>query len=339
MFRKSDIKNVLRLILRPPYYFIKDISFFSKRLMSKNLTLKNRYEGERGFLLLSGESLNCIDISKLKGEYTGGCGLLFLNKDVRDLPLSFYLQVEAGPIMDKSNRPGWANWPEESIPSKGSSRAYIFLEKIKEHFIDKGTITFLDANKIAYYRRIRLFNFSEPNVFYIKLNPYFFTAKNPNMDLTKRFTGGEGSVFNIILIMIYMGFKEIYLVGAGYTYEPIYQDHFYDNLVFPKSMGKQVVEIEAMKAIEARNKRLGITLEYYGLFEKDDFYRSICVRRKEHDIHKDRHRILNNYAKSQDVKIYNIVPDGFESPIYEKISWQDVESKILSDNLKNSVKK
>lgn len=335
MARKGGIKDILRAILRPPYYFMKDLSPYSKRLMARNSTLENKYNGQRGFLLLSGESLNCIDISKLKGEYTAGCGFLFLDKDIANLPLSFVLSTEAGPTLDKLNAPGWQNWPEELIPSDGINQGYIFLKNIKEHFSDKGTITFLNANRIAYYKRAKLFSFNEPNVFYIKSNPYLFTSKAPKLNLTKRFTGGDGSVFNLVLIMIYMGFKEIFMCGAGYTYEPISHYHFYDNFVFPKSMGRKKAELEARKAIDDRNRKMGSTLEYYGLFEKDNLYRGVYIIRKDHDPNKDKHRILNNYARSQGVKIYNIVPDGFKSPIYEKITWQEVESKILPGNPDN----
>lgn len=334
MFRKADIKNILRSILRPPYYFMKDLSPYSKRLMARNSTLKKKYEGQRGFLLLSGESLNCIDIPKLKGEYTAGCGFLFLDKDIVNLPLSFMRVTEPGPTMDKPYYIGWQNWPEERIPSHGRNQGYIFLENIKEHFTDKGTITFLNANRIAYYKKIRLFNFNEPNVFYIKSNPYLFTTKAPKLDITKRFTGGGGSFFDSILLMIYMGFKKIYLSGAGYTYEPMWILHFYDNFVFPRSMGRKKAELEARKAIDDRNRERGGSSEYYGLFEKDNFYRGVYIKRGDHPI-KDDHRILNNYARSQGVKIYNIVPDGFESPIYEKITWQDVEDKILPGNPDN----
>lgn len=332
MFRKDDIKDILRSILRPAYYFIKDISPYTKRLLAKNSTLKNKYEGERGFLLLSGESLNWIEISKLKGEYTSGCGFLFLDKNIANLPLGFTLATEAGPAMDKLNAYGSWNWPEEYLPSHGRNQGYIYLKQTKEQFTDKGTITFLDANKIAYYKRIKLFNFNEPNVFYIKSTPYLFTAKAPKLDLTKRFAGGDGGIFNSILIMIYMGFKDIYLAGAGYTYEPVYELHFYDNLVFSKSMGRGKAEIEAKKAIDVRNRMGGAPLEYYGLYEKEQFYRGIYISRQDYRPYWDRHRVLNNYARSQGVKIYNIVPDGFESPVYEKITWQEVEGKIGAGN-------
>jgi hypothetical protein len=329
MLRKDDMKNILRFILRPSYYFIKDLSPYSKRLLARNSKLENKYHKQRGFLLLSGESLNRIDISKLKGEYTAGCGFLFLDRNAVNLPLSFIIATEPGPIMDKLNAPGWYNWPEELLPSYGRNQGYIYLKNIKEHFTDKGTITFLDANKTAYYKKIKLFNFNEPNVYYVKSNPYLFTKKTPRLDLTKRFNGGDGSAFNIILIMIYMGFKEIYLAGAGYSYEPVYEYHFYDNFVFSKDMKRQKAILEAKKAIDTRNKAGGSTVEYYGLFEKDNFYRGVYIQRLSHEFHKEKHRILNNYATARGVKIYNIVPDGFESPIYGKITWPEVESNIL----------
>jgi hypothetical protein len=310
---------------------MKDISLSSKRLMSRNSLLKNKYEGKKCFILLSGESINCIDITKLKNQYTAGLGFLFLDKNIINLPLSFVLSNELGPLADKINAPGACNWPEDLIPSFGRNQGYIFLKNIKEHFTDKGTVTFLDANKISYYKKIKLFNFNEPNVFYIKLKPYFFKSKVPCLDLTKRFDGGDGGVFNLVLLMIYAGFKEIYLAGAGYTYEPIYMLHFYDNLIFPKSMGKEKAEIEAKKAIDARNANTGSNLKYYKLFDKGNFYRGVYVQWGSHNNHKDKHRILNNYAKSKGVKIYNIVPDGFESPVYEKIAWTEVEDKILEN--------
>lgn len=334
MLKKEEIKDILKSILRPAYYFIKDLSPYAGRLMLRNAALKNKYGGQRGFLLMSGESLNCIDILKLKDEYTAGYGFLFLHKTIIDLPLNFILAAEPGPSMDKVNAYGSFNWPEKLITTNGRNQGYIFLKNIKEHFIDKGVITFLDANKVSYYKKIKLFNFNEPNVFYIKSNPYLFTSKAPKLDLTKRFTGGDGGIFIILLIMIYMGFKEIYLAGAGYTYEPAYKLHFYDNFVFPKSIGREKAEIEVRRAIDARNTQSGSVLEYYGLLEKDNFYRGICVQRKNQDTYNEHHRILNNYARMQGTKIYNIVPPGFESPIYEKVSWQEIEGKILPGKVK-----
>lgn len=49
-----------------------------------------------------------------------------------------------------------------------------------------------------------------------------------------------------------------------------------------------------------------------------------------------RHHIMKKFADDHGVKIYNVVPDGFESPIYEKVSWEHVLNNVLRKNDKES---
>mgnify|MGYP005841616271 CR=1 FL=1 len=106
--------------------------------------------------------------------------------------------------------------------------------------------------------------------------------------------------------------------------------HFYDNSVYPISMGKEKAETEARRTIDSHNGKHNSNLEYKGLLKKSDHYRIICVDRATHNTNKQKHQTLSNYAKSQGINIYNIVPDGFESPIYEKKNWEQVEHEIFS---------
>ena len=326
-------------LLRLGYYFCKDIiDFKGRERLKKNIILRDQYLGKRIFLLLTGESLKRIDISKLRNEYTFGTAHIFLYEDFEKVDLSFYMNAEPfNSIAFTENSPYWPKAYSQPLGSEGIVRFYKEIDK----WLGNKTTLILHNDNYKYIQRNNLF--IDKKTYFIKGKkdlqvtegvPYQVVA-----DLTKRRISGGGSIFFSILSMMYMGFKEIYLCGAGYTYDPTYHFHFYDNFVFPRNMGRQKAENEAKKAIEACNNRSSSTLEYYGLFEKDDFYRSVCVIKRKHDIHKDRHLILNNYAKSQGLKIYNIVPDGFESSIYEKISWQEVESKVLSGNSKNKVKK
>jgi len=333
---KKFYKNKVKDLFRPGYYFFKDVFDFSgKKRLRKNIELKDLHKGKKVFLLLTGESLQQIDIKKLSDEYTFGTGFIFLHNDIGKINLNFYMNPEPS----KSFNPSNTNWPG-SLDPLGSEGIITFYKEIDKRLGNKTTLIlnsdnykYIDINNL-FKGKTRYFVKGKKDLHVVERVPYETIA-----DLTRRSISGGGSAFFSILIMMYMGFKEIYLCGAGYTYDPVYMYHFYDNFVFPKSMGRQKAEVEAKKAIEARNSQVGAKLEYYGLFEKDDFYRSICVIRKDHDPHKDKHRILNNYAKSQGVKIYNIIPDGFESPIYERVSWREVESKVLLDNSKNKVKK
>jgi len=300
-----------------------------KKRLKKNIVLKNLHEGKRSFLVLNGESLQQIDITKLKDEYTFGVGYIFLHEDIEKMNLTFYLNPERSSAF----YPGAAHWPESCLGPIGDGGMGRFYQEIEKRLGNKTTL-FLHSDNYKYIQRNNFFK--DKVKYFIKgkkgfcLNekiPYEIAA-----DLTKRRISGGGSVFFSILIMMYMGFKEIYLCGAGYTYDPRYIWHFYDNIVFPKTMGREDAEIEARKAIEIRNCKFSSILEYYGLFEKNDFYRVICVNKIDHDLNRDMHKILSNYARSQGVKIYNIVPEEFESPSYEKISWQKVADEMLSSN-------
>jgi len=328
-FYRSKIKD----LLRPGYYFCKDIcDFQGRKRLKKNIILNDSYWGKRAFLLLTGASLQQVDINKLKNECTFGTGFIFLHKDIGKINLTFYMNAEPS----KSFNPSNPNWPKSHLGPLGPEGMVAFYKEINKRFTNK-TILILHSDNYKYIESNNLFK--DKTRYFVKAKkdldviegvPYKIIA-----DLTRRSISGGGSVFFSILIMMYMGFKEIYLCGAGYTYEPIYIYHFYDNFVFPKNMGRKKAELEARKAIDDRNRETGDSLEYYGLFEKDNFYRGVYIIRKDHDPNKDKHRILNDYARSQGVKIYNIVPDGFESPIYEKITWQEVESKILPGNPDN----
>ena len=327
---KDFLRDKIKDLLRPGYYFCKD--FFDlpgRKRLKENIILNDLYLGKRVFLLLTGASLQQININKLKNEYTFSAGFIFLHKDIGKTNLTFYMDIDPSKIF----RAGLPQWPESHLGPLGYEGIVQFYREIDERLGNK-TILILHSDN---YKRIEINNLFQDKIkYYVKSKKHLHLIEGVPYkiiaDLTRRSISGGGAVFFSILTMMYMGFKEIYLCGAGYTYEPMYYLHFYDNFVFPKSMGREKAEIEARKAIDILSEKHSSKFEYYGLFEKDDLYRSVCVIRKDYDPNKDKHRILNNYARSQGVKIYNIVPGGFESPIYEKISWQEVESKILSDN-------
>jgi len=323
-------KDKIKDFLRPYYYTAIDVFDPNKELTLRNETLQSKYEGNRVFFFLSGEPLSCIDIPKLKDEHTFGYGYLFLNKEIVDLPLKFFLCTDGKRKEDKVPN---TNWPENLLTSMGRNHAYIYLKQVKENFADRGTILFLNSDNFKYLKKSELFNLFDPKIFFIKRKKDLRTIKSPKFDLTKRFSGGGGGVFESIFIMIYMGFKEIYLCGAGYTYNPLYYLHFYDNYAFPKSLGKEKAIIEAKKAIVARNKIDDARLEYYGLLEKGDLFRGIYIKRvsKDYPLWKA-HSLIKQYAESLGVRILNIVPEGFESLVFEKTTWQDVVTLLDSVN-------
>lgn len=331
---KDSIKDILRI----PFYKVYDTLFsHDKDFLKRNNLLKNKYQDERCFFLLTGESISYIDLELLRKEYSFGAGFLFFHPQIKCLNLNFYYALEAGGWMDKLGARGSHNWPENYIRSGGINQGKLYLKEVFNKLHDNGTKMFLNHDFINYYKKIKLFNLEDDKIIYLKSMSHLHKENHPVLDLTKRFIAGGGSIHQSILIVIYMGFKEIYLCGAGYTYKPCFEFHFYDSHVFPKSMGKQKAIIEAKKVVAPHNKKKGSTLEYYGLYEKDDLYRGMYVtKRKDELSFMKKHRIIDKFAKSQGVKIFNIVPDGFESPVYEKISWEEVVNNVLPKQPKHT---
>jgi hypothetical protein len=319
---------VLTDLLRPAYYFSKD--FFDapgRKRLKKNAALADQYPGKRVFLLLTGASLQEINIPKLNNEYTCSCNFIILHEDIKKINLSFFVSID--PI--RSFTSGSSAWPESYQGLPGPERTQAYYHDVGDR-LGAGTKLILHDDNYDFINSRGLLNNRE--VYFVKAKKDLYLDNRvpygTMADLTKRSISGGGTIFLSVLILMYMGFKEIYLAGAGYTYDPVYMLHFYDNFSFPKSMGREQAETAARKAIDERNRKIGDRMEYYGLAAKGDKYNGIYIWRRESDQNKEQHRLLNDYAQAQGVKIYNIVPEGFASPIYEKITWQEVESRILT---------
>jgi len=322
---QDNMKYKMKSIIRPLYYFYKDnIDYKTKQIIEKNADLNNKYFGEKIFLLMSGESISRIDISQLKGEFTFGVNWSFIHEEILNLPLTFYLgSMFSEKCYLKPDKYNWTRPPEWTVE--------MAHDTIKETLICKGTKVFFRADHFRVYQNRYGYDINNKNTHFIKGNKKFDLVQPPETHLDKRFSIIDGSIFTSVIMLINMGFKEIYLCGAGYTYSPLYYLHFYDNFTFPVTLGKDKAVTEAQKAIESRNKKIDTRLEYYGLLEKGDLFRGIYIRRvnKDYPLWK-KHRLLNKYAKSQGVKILNITPEAFESPVYEKINWKEVENSVLT---------
>ena len=320
---------MLKDLLRPAYYFGKD--FFdlqSRNRLKKNSALADQYLGKRIFLLLTGSSLQQIDISKLKNEYTLGANFIFLHEDIKKLDPTFFMTID--PI--RAFTYNSFIWPEAYRGLTGPDRMRAYYRDVDDK-LGNGTKLILHDDNYQFLKKNELLK--NKTIYFVKAKkdlrlddriPYRDMA-----DMTKRSIAGGGAVFFSILILMYMGFKEIYLAGAGYTYDPVYMLHFYENFSFAKSLGRKKAEEEARKAIAEHNKIVDGRMEFYDFWEKGDHYNGIYISRQDFSQNMEKHLLLNNYAKAQGVKIYNIVPEGFTRPIYEPLTWAEVERRIGLD--------
>ena len=342
---KTDMNTIIKELIKPYYIKTKDIfDLTGKSLLKKNKYLKDFYYGKRCFHISTGASLNSIDITKLSNEHTLGIAQLWWHKKFKDINLKIFLRtrpmkhsVDKGVLSGRYLKGVFPEYKDKVYQSRyhkycnpNVDRALLYIHDLDE-ILPKESIIVLNPKSYKFVEKNKVFNDKE--LYYFKRIDTFynFSTNNPgkiNIDLTKRITGGGGHFDNSILVLIYMGFKEIYLCGAGYTYYPANQLHFYDNYVFPIEFGYKKASSLAKSVVDLHNKRFESNIEFFGLFKKDDFYHGIYVI-KYPDLFYNKNKILNEYAKSQGVKIYNIVPSGFDSPAFEKINWKEVVTHVL----------
>lgn len=200
--QKTDMKN-LKLIRIGSYPVMNLIRQFRK--MSFRYTkdakeirsYKNSHMGERCFIIGNGPSLCVEDLEKLKGEFTFGFNKIIQIFHQTDWRPSMYMCVELNTMRDC----------KEGI--KQLDMPTFLIKEGKKYFSSEDThITYI-CNHVPFlinrYKRVHGIYISK--------------------DVANYFIGGETVVFNAIQMALYMGFKEIYLLGVDHKYSKKIDSH------------------------------------------------------------------------------------------------------------------
>jgi hypothetical protein len=154
-------------------------------------TYKDIYDGEKCFIVGTGPSLTVEDVKKLKGSISIGVNTLYKLFHEADWKSDYYCIIDPdtyGNIKDELS--GYKDIP---------------LFYAENRILDKNVkgIPF-ELNCSAFYR------LKAPDVF-------SFTNFSPDLD--KYIYDGASVVYAALEIAVYMGFKEIYLLGVDCNYE------------------------------------------------------------------------------------------------------------------------
>ena len=300
------------------------------KVLLKNRVLKDIHRGKRCFVFGTGLSVNNIDMSLLTQEYSFGSNFLNYHKDFQKLNVNFYASVSPPSVLRNVHLKATytdstiysakdvAVWLDEKITLVTYSiDPEVFFPKIDSD-LNKDVLLFFGADCRKSFEKKGLFR--DKQVFYLKPLKPVLEAEEQCIDLTKRITFHQNVVLFMLAVAVYMGFEEIYLVGNDYSFDPCCEFHFYDSLLFSKKMDKELA-IELMNKVGERRN-----ISLYKVEEDDEVYRPVYVR---YDTDKSVHVAVNDFITSKGVKIFNIVPDGFESPVYKKVSWEYVVENVL----------
>jgi len=187
------IKKLLKKIIKRediPYSFWEEPYFFRFSDKRKFRKLKNKFKGERCFIVGNGPSLNKIDLGKLKNEYSFAVNGIFYKTEETGYKPTFYV-VEDKHVM------------HDNITKINSYEAeYKFFPKNYKHLIK-----------------------NRKNTSFFNMNMGFYEVSSPNFkipkfstDASKRVYCGQSVTIINLQLAYYLGFEEVYLIGMDFNY-------------------------------------------------------------------------------------------------------------------------
>ncbi len=208
----DTIAYVVINIIQRSIYYSKYLKI--KKYLKKNKELRDKHKGKRCFIVLNGPSLNNYDLSKLSDEYVFCTNYFYQSEKVDVIKPNYYCIADNGFFKNQHVKKHL-----EELESKCHYSNFIFNNGYLDKFKIKDNI-FLTYNKHM------------PNLLGIKNN------------LCSLSSGFISVSLFAINVAIFMGFKNIYLLG--YDFEPGIFKHFYQESDFEKK-AKQVQKKEILK--------------------------------------------------------------------------------------------
>lgn len=204
--------------------------------MKKIRAVKNRHHGDRCFIVCTGPSLKLEDLDKIKNEYTIGVNSIIKAYEKTDWRPTYYALVDL----------------------------YAFGEYLKQNDVPGNKLAL--AESFLHYRT--KLKTQDPNALYVPISYYNHTShymKKHKIKFSSDISVCIYDCFTVtnmaIQIAIYMGFKDIYIIGADCNYNPA-QMHFIetpgidDKQRKAKNLSQSVaLSIEGYKAAKEFAKR------------------------------------------------------------------------------------
>ena len=236
----SKLKNRLRqftppIIVNKTKDLINNINFLKyKEIVKNNIELKDKHKGQRCFLLGSGPSIKDENLKPLKNEIVFALNNFYVHDDFSEIMSGniekYYLTA---PIHPPQTETEWKEW----------------FSDMEIHMPNNVNLIFGISNQINTAKSILdLHNLFENHQKYwlcggININDYY-NYKPADIDITRMtWIADTVSIYSLI-VAIYMGFSEIYLLGMDHNYicnkESDYR--FYKNGIHQKNEDKRLIK-------------------------------------------------------------------------------------------------
>ncbi|MCD7954224.1 MAG: hypothetical protein LUG93_00395 [Lachnospiraceae bacterium] len=202
------VKDIVKSILGNRIsVWLKTMKYYSnnpecRNFLKDNEKYKNLYKGKRCFVLGNGPSLNSVDFSALSNEYTFTVNQLSRRADFDKLKTNFHIWVDT--LFFDLNSDNAADMELLEV-----------MKKVKTE--GNSPVNFF---KWEAHRMIEQYNLAdELNIQYIAEVRYDDRSSilKRNVDFTRTIPWMESVTCYAICLAVYMGFKEIYLLGCDCT--------------------------------------------------------------------------------------------------------------------------
>lgn len=206
---KFDIKDKIDVFIYTLYNFASDVTYGlnsrARSIVRQNVSYKDMHVGQRCFILGTGPSLNKLsdrEIDALGREVVFGVNSLYKSRIGERLNPKYYA------LMDNLYWEQWSGTFSEVL-SKYKSAPPVFITDIRA----KGVVDSLSEVVRAIY-----------------MHPKKYPTKRMSAEIDKNIYAAMNVISYSILSAIYMGFKEIYLLGCDYSaFCTAGQGHCYDD--------------------------------------------------------------------------------------------------------------
>lgn len=193
---KFEIKEKIDGFIYTLYNFIVKLMFLfdykSRSLIKHNVYYKDKHSGSRCFILGTGPSLNELNsaqLDKLKKEFVFGLNSLYKSNIGKSLNPNYYALVD-------NNYWGFMSDAYNDISKVYSENPPVFITDARAEFL---------INKL------------QGDIKAIFLYAKKYPVKKVSSDIDKDIYGLMNVVSVCIVTAIFMGFKEIYLLGCDYN--------------------------------------------------------------------------------------------------------------------------
>lgn len=225
--------------------------------LRKMVALKNIAERKRCFIVATGPSLSPEDLEKIKGEISFGVNSIFLMYEKTDWRPSYYVCTDA-PYFKRIQQ-------EYGIIAEKLSKYDIFLNS--------------KSKKIS-----KLFNETQ-NTHYIHFSSWNRAYDFENYQFSDNIVSGLyafGTVTTVTMaIAMYMGYKEIYLIGADCSNlnkhfindvtDVDKDDEYVKNVIHAQLRGYEIMKHEAeIRGVNVYNATRGGALEVFKRVNLDE---------------------------------------------------------------------